>query len=448
MPYLAWFFSAEDVGRLAMLQVVLGLSVSLFSLAMHQAYVREYNEVDDKKRLFLASIIPGVILLLSTVILITILPFSLSKNLFGVDSSTVTILVIVGLLSSFFINFFAHVIRMEERALVFSTTKIAPKAFLLILISFILIFNLNASFEVLVFLNTASLFLSFLIFSIFTRYTWVGCFKASIDIALIRKMLKFSLPLVVGGLAYWALTTMDRFFIRELAGFEELGVYAISVTLASAISVFTSIFSSIWHPVLYKWVKEGVDEKKINNIINVMVLFVTLTWSFIGCVSYLLPIFFPPEYQAVKYLVVACASMPLFYLLSEVTGIGIGVTRNTTYNMVASLLSFAVNAVLNYLLIPMLGAGGAAIASLSAFFIFFIIKTEASVRLWVSFSRFRIYLIYTCYMSATIVTVLSQANLDYFYLIWFSLAVMAFLLYFNKLPDMLYFVKTLGSERD
>ena len=37
IPFLTWFFSVEDIGRFTMVQITLGLTVSLLSLAMHQA---------------------------------------------------------------------------------------------------------------------------------------------------------------------------------------------------------------------------------------------------------------------------------------------------------------------------------------------------------------------------------------------------------------------------
>ena len=149
LPFVAWFFSVEDVGRLTMLQVVLSLSVSLFSLAMHQAYVREYHEEDDKQALFKACVIPGLAALLLVSGIIIILPFSMSKLLFGIDSALLTFLLLVGVLASFFINFLVHVVRMQERGLVFSATQLAPKLFLFIFISLIMILNLKADFETL-----------------------------------------------------------------------------------------------------------------------------------------------------------------------------------------------------------------------------------------------------------------------------------------------------------
>jgi len=93
LPFVAWFFTVEDVGRLTMLQVVLGLAVSLFSLSMHQAYVREYHEKTDKEALLKLSILPGLALI-SIVALISLLqPYSVSKLLFGINSNSLTIFI-------------------------------------------------------------------------------------------------------------------------------------------------------------------------------------------------------------------------------------------------------------------------------------------------------------------------------------------------------------------
>ena len=447
LPFVAWFFSVEDVGRLTMLQVVLGLTVSLFSLAMHQAYVREYHEEEDKPALLKLSIIPGLILLVLISLLTLVLPFSISTILFGIDSKLLTFLLFVGIFASFFINFLAHVIRMQERGLAFSATKLAPKILLLILISLIMLLNLTAEFKVLMLMNTLSVVFSLFIFAWLTRESWVKAITKSIDTILLTKMLRFSLPLVAGGIAYWGLTTMDRFFLRELSGFEELGVYALAAALAGAVSVLTSIFSSLWHPILYKWAKKSVDENKVQSVIENMVLLVALIWSLAGLFSFIIPFFLPPEYLAIEYLIVACVSMPLFYLLSETTGVGIGVTRLSNYSMLASICALLVNAVLNYLFIPTYGASGAALASVVAFFVFFIIKTEASSRIWCSLPRWKIYITCIAYTLATILMVITKATIVNYYLIWLVLLTSTCFLFFTRLKKSANFLKCYFKKR-
>ncbi|MBH0002707.1 lipopolysaccharide biosynthesis protein [Pseudoalteromonas sp. SWYJZ12] len=441
LPFVAWFFSVEDVGRLTMLQVILGLAVSLFSLAMHQAYVREYHEEEDKSALLKLSIIPGFVLLIFISLFILVLPFSISSILFGIDSNLITFLLFTGLFATFFINFLAHVIRMQERGLAFSATQIAPKIFLLILISLIMSLNWAAEFKTLMLMNTLSVVFSLFIFSWLTRDSWLISITKSVDFVLLKQMLLFSLPLVAGGLAYWGLTTMDRFFLRSLSGFNELGVYALAVALAGVVSVLTSIFSSLWHPVLYKWTKEGIDENKVQRVIENMILVVASFWSLAGLLSFIVPFFLPPQYLAIEYLIVACVSMPLFYLLSETTGVGIGITRRTSFAMFASIVAFLINAILNYLLIPVYGSSGAALASMASFFMFFVIKTEASAFLWRPFPRFKIYFILVFYMFATCVVVLAKAHISNFYIVWLILLLLTCGFFAKRLIESVNFFK-------
>lgn len=442
LPFVAWFFSVEDVGRLTMLQVTLGLSVSLFSLAMHQAYVREYHEEDDKSALFKHAVLPGLVVLTLFLLIILFSPWSISKLLFDIDSTLLTWLLIFGIYCSYFINFFAHVVRMEERGLVFSATQILPKLLLLIFIGFIFFLNLRAEFQTLMLMNVLAVGSSVTIFAWWTRSTWLPAILKPLDRELLHRMLTFSLPLVAGGIAYWGLTTMDRFFLRSFSGFEELGVYALSVSLAGAVSVISTIFSNLWHPILYKWVKNGVDKAKLLNVIECMLLVVCLIWSLVGMFSFVLVYFLPPEYSAIEYLIVACIAMPLFTMLSETTGVGIGITRRSSFSMLASISAFMVNAILNYILIPDFGASGAAIATLLAFFTYFVVRTEATAKLWWGFPRVKIYLVAICYIALTIFMIINKALLNYLIVAWFLLLLLALSFYGSRLK-----IITLGMKK-
>lgn len=443
LPFVAWFFTVEDVGRLTMLQVALGLSVSLFSLAMHQAYVREYNEEDDKVALFKHAVLPGAIVLTVSLTLLLLSPWSISKLLFDIDSSLLTWLLIIGIYCSYLINFFAHVVRMEERGLVFSATQILPKLFLLLFIGLILLLDLHAEFQTLMLINVLAVTSSVIIFGWWTRTTWLPAIQKPLNHDLMNRMLTFSLPLVAGGIAYWGLTTMDRFFLRSYSGFEELGVYALAVALAGAVSVVSVIFSNLWHPVLYKWVKNGIDKANVLNVIECMLLAVCFIWSLAGIFSFVLVYFLPPEYSAIEYLIVACIAMPLFTMLSETTGVGIGITRRSSFSMLASICAFFVNATLNYILIPGLGASGAAIATLLAFFSYFVVRTEATAKLWWSFPRIKIYSVIVFYITLTVLLVLSKSRFDNLSIVWFLILLSVLVIYFNRFKTMIFGMKNI-----
>ena len=62
------------------------------------------------------------------------------------------------------------------------------------------------------------------------------------------------------------------------------------------------------------------------------------------------------------------------------------------FALLATVVALVVNATSNWFLIPIYGASGAAMGSAVAFSIFFIIRTEASSLLWMSFERRRMYI--------------------------------------------------------
>ena len=139
--------------------------------------------------------------------------------------------------------------------------------------------------------------------------------------------------------------------------------------------------------------------------------------------------------------------MPLFYLLSEVTGVGIGITRRTNFSMLASFIAFAVNATLNYLLIPYYGASGAALASIVAFFTFFTVKTESSAYLWNAIPRVKIYILMIGYVAATSIMVITKANEPALMWIWVLLLILSCVLFSKRLAETYCYLKNYLMKR-
>lgn len=447
IPFLTWFFSVEDIGRFTMVQITLGLTVSLLSLAMHQAYVREYHEQDDKTVLLKAAMAPGLLLLFLTIIFTVVSPISVSKLLFGIESGWLTSLMLMSVIAIFFLNFLSHILRMEERGLAFSLTQIMPRMTLLIFIGIIILLDLPSNFLVLISSNSLSLIATLICFILLTFNSWKNIFKVSLNFSLMKGMLKFSLPLVAGGLAYWGLTAIDRFFLRALSGFDELGLYSVGVTIVSAVSVITAVFSNIWHPTVYRWVKEGIDPKRVQSVIEFMTIGFSTIWSIAGLFSWIVPMFLPSEYGNIAFLVVASIAMPLFYLLSETTVVGIGISRRSGYAMLASIAAVIVNAVLNYLLIPSYGAAGAALATCYSFFVFFVVRTESSAYLWISLPRLKVYIVVSSYLIVTTAVficsqVLDVNNILFFSILWTMLLIGSLLIYKDRSIQVYLYLKS------
>ncbi|QKF76872.1 lipopolysaccharide biosynthesis protein [Arcobacter defluvii] len=433
LPFIAWFFNAEDVGRFNMLQVFLGLTVTIFSLQMHQSYVREYYEEEDKEMLLKMTILPGFFLLIIAIILLFIFSFSISKILFDVESFEIDILVLLTVISSFFINSFSHVIRMMGKEWFFAISQIFPKIILFILLGVILLFNFEYSFLILMNINTITLVLSTILFIYLSNTSWKIFKLNKINLLLLNKIVKFSLPLVLGGLAYWGLSYIDRFFLKNYSGLEEVGIYSIASTLAGVISIFTTVFATIWHPLIFKWIKEGIDPKRVQNVINILFVFITFIWSIFGLFSWIIPIFLPENYELVQYIIVGCTAGSLLYLLSEATTVGIGISRRSIFSLLSSFLAFVVSVILNYLLVPCFGGIGASISIMISFYIFFIIRTEATIYLWHFLDRKLIYAMLFLYILNTIFMLIIKPNSMMYSITWIFLFIFSLIPFYKTI---------------
>ena len=73
--------------------------------------------------------------------------------------------------------------------------------------------------------------------------------------------------------------------------------------------------------------------------------------------------------------------IPIMYVLSETTMMGINFKKKTKYSLYISLIVLIVNLIGNLILVPILGARGAAISTGISYIIFFSLRTYFSTKL-------------------------------------------------------------------
>lgn len=391
LPIITWFFSQEDVGRVAMLQVTIGFSTLLFSLGLDQSYVREFHEVENKPALLKRALLPGFLLLSVTLIALLSLRGTLAGWLFDMPHWHLSLLIAMALVAAFLSRFLSLVLRMNERGLAFSMSQVLPKLLLLCIIATYVMADIEKSLTNLIIANTSAFVLVCVVFAWNTRREWLVGFKSKLDIQHLKSMLRFGLPLILGGIAFWGLTAIDKIFLRTLASFEELGVYSVAVNFAAAATILQSVFSTVWAPMVYKWASKGEGLEQVHRVSRYILALVVAGFCFAGLLSWLVTFILPAEYAAVQWIVVSCLGYPLLYTLSEATKVGIGISRRSGFAMFAALVAFTINLVGNWILIPRYGAAGAAVSTCISFWFFFMLRTEFSIRLWKPMPRKLLY---------------------------------------------------------
>jgi O-antigen/teichoic acid export membrane protein len=194
------------------------------------------------------------------------------------------------------------------------------------------------------------------------------------DFRLYRAMEHFGLPLLPSALALWATKFSDRFFINYFLDKNEVGVYSFGVMIASALVLVITAFQLAWPAFAYS-IED--DEEARHTYAYVLTYFLFfMTWVAVALsllapfLAHLLagrPVFRP----GARFVPVLAFGTVIFAGYSVVV-ISIGRIRKTGANWIITGLGALVDVALNILLIPRVGAIGAAFALLGAYAVMFV----------------------------------------------------------------------------
>lgn len=426
VPVIAWVFPPADVGRLNIVQIAVSFGVLLFNLGLDRAYVREYHEWKDRGALLKACFAPGFVLLLLTMVATLPIDDQLADWLFGLGHVGYYWMLVACVVVSFVSRFLSLILRMQDRGLAFSMSQILPKVVLLLTVGILALPAFSKTFATLEAAYLVSLVSVLLVYSLNTWREWKPALRARVSRARVRGLVNYGAPLIFAGVAYWGLDATSTLTLRSLSTLPELAIYSVSMSFAGVGVVFQAIFSVLWAPLVYKWVANGVDMRRVDHIAQQALAVVVAIWVLSGTLSWLIDFILPVHYRQVKYLMLCCIGEPLLYTLSEVTCVGIGITRRSMLSLWSTVAALVVNVALSVWLVPRYGAAGAVVANAIAFLAFFIARTEASASVWRPFPRARLYVFVTACVGLSIGTLVFGPRAPiHFSLVWLALLPLA-----------------------
>lgn len=447
LPAMAWIFSPEDLGRLNMLQITLSFSLLLLVLGLDQAYVREFHESADRPLLLKSCFMPGFLLLCVGGIATAPFAKSLSLWLFGEESLRFYALTVAAIVATYISRFLSLILRMQERGLAFSMSQVIPKALQLLLLGVVVWAGLRRNFFTLLLMAVASALAVVLVYAWNTRLQWRPAVAAKVDGEQLRGLLRFGLPLAVSGVAYWGLTATSALVLRTQSSLGELGIYAVTSGFASAAAIFQSIFTIVWAPTVYKWVSQGVDMTRVDAVARKGLAVVCAIFVLAGSFSWLTDYLLPAHYLNVKYMVLCAIVPPLLYTLSEITCVGIGISRRTVLTIWVTVAALCANVLLSLWLVPLYGAAGAVVANAVAYLVFFLARTEASALVWRQFPRARLYVFTSLAVALAVATVALAGKLPFHYaFVWLALAPIAVWSFRAELAELVAAIRSAWGQ--
>jgi O-antigen/teichoic acid export membrane protein len=189
-----------------------------------------------------------------------------------------------------------------------------------------------------------------------------------VSIGRLREMLIFGLPLVPAGIASWVTSTSDRFIVNMFHGTSEVGIYAVSISIAGGVALFTTAFQMAWGPFAFSILNEDHALQVYSKVLSVYALLgCWLATSVSLFAPLLVQLFTTPTYYAAASTIPYLAFSHIAIGSTYIGVIGSGIVKKSTPAATSIFIGAAINTALNFALIPSLGKDGAAISTLIAY---------------------------------------------------------------------------------
>jgi O-antigen/teichoic acid export membrane protein len=384
VPVITRLISPEEWGKASFFTMIqLGL-YSILLLGLDQAFVRYYNsrEYTKKEILFSSITFP---LLLCVLILFIFIFFKKNLSFWFFDQYEPSVIILLCFyLPLLIINRFSFLtIRMELQGVLFSILGILEKTANFLFLLFFLTF-FRQTFHSIVFASFLSLAITTSISVLFTRFIWTFNIK-HFNKRLFKDLFKFGLPLIPATAMSWIFNSFDKFGLKQWSSYREIGIYEAAFKVASSLTVFQTIFTTAWIPVAYKWYEANVDTKKFESVNASLLAFMTFIFCVVVVFRDVIMLFLGPSYRNISGIFMYLLFVPFVYTISYTTAVGIELKKKTIFNLIAITICTIINIIGNSILIPALGAKGAAISTALSCILFFWIRTMFARKIWYKF---------------------------------------------------------------
>jgi O-antigen/teichoic acid export membrane protein len=367
LPVIARRLSTDEYGVLALLLAATNLLHLLFELGLVTALIRFHHdaESDDERRRLRSTLLvamPALDVLLAA-------PFLLgrevvSQALFGTSDYATLVAVAVG--TAFFgaqLQLFLGHLRALDRSRMFALL-LGAKGLVSLAVTLYLVFGAK--------LGIAGFLLGSLAGPAVMTVLLVPFHLARFGVDLtgarerLRRVLGFGLPLVPSALGLWALTYVDTYLLRVLAGLSSVGVYQFASELCLPIALVVTSFWLAWPSFAFARARREGGPEEIARVFRHGMVVVVLGAVAISLLRReILGVVGTEAYDTSARVVPLLALATCLYAVSQLFGTGLQVAGDTRRLPLFVLAAALVNAGLNVLLIPWWREVGAAVTTVA-----------------------------------------------------------------------------------
>jgi O-antigen/teichoic acid export membrane protein len=373
VPLYTNIFPPSEYGIVTLVFAYIAMLNIFYSIGMESGYFKFAStlEVGDEKQNFTHPYVTVFLnaLVLSTVILI------LSDTLTGIISlnsqysSFVRYSALILFFDAIVLVPFAH-LRLKNKASRFAAIKITNIAVNVVL-NILLVVVLRMGLIAIFISNLAASFVTFLLLIPVVYKNLSFTFNSK----LLDELWRFSLPYVPSGLASNMIIVISRPIMQYLTDDATIGIFRANLSLAIFMSLIVQMFEYAWRPFFLQNANEPNAKQLFSKIMTVFVGFASLILIIITFfVDNIIKIPLPfrghligVKYWGGVYIVPIILFAYLFNGIYINLMVGIYVEKKTKYLPFITGLGAVITIALNFILIPIWGLTGAALATLFSY---------------------------------------------------------------------------------
>lgn len=379
MPFYTEYLSPGEYGTANLISQTANLLIPLACAGICDGLFRfTLDSSEDKPSVLKTGI---TVLGIATAIFI-----ALSPILFFIDYfDGYAWLIVIYVLAANIHSAFAQYIRANDRPKLFALQGIINTSLVIIFnLIFLLGFDMGVTGYVLSVVVADTLVSVFLfIVAKLHRDFAKGKFKSE----LMSRMVKYSVPMIPTTVFWWITNVSDRFIITWICGEAVNGLYSASATIPTIITLVGGIFYEAWQ---FSAVKDAEQKTKSDFFGQIFSYYSSLLFAAGAAIVLFCRIFvvilMAEEYSEAWQFIPTLTMASLFSALTTFIGSAYLVKKKSVMSFLTSMAGAVINLILNILMIPVMGAQGAAIATVISYVVVLAIRTVTAQK----YIRFKI----------------------------------------------------------
>ncbi|MBD5438068.1 MAG: oligosaccharide flippase family protein [Treponema sp.] len=354
IPIYTKFLTTADYGTADLVQTTVTLLITVLSLYINSSVLRFI--VEDKENLYGTVTFAAVILLTSIILVAFSLPL---LNLLD-ELSNLKFVFLLTYIVYVFDPFLDNIAKGINRIKVIGITSVIKT---ILALSFNLLFIVKFKFGVQGYLYAYVLGIGCVnIIKFVGLKVWRFIHISTVNKDLIKKMLKYSLPLVLVNIGWWLNNSINKYIITFFLSATQLGLYTAASKFPSILAVFQTMTGEALNLSIFEEYKKVGADNYYSILYNFYNFFIVLLSSLLISFSKLISsILFSNDFVAAWSYAPLLVYGSVFSIITGFIGSFFSAAMKNSILCITTLIGALFSVVANLMLVPRIGIYGTAI---------------------------------------------------------------------------------------